>query len=486
MRWIQSASTVVEMITRVLLLIILVVVGTVLVVGFVRLKADSKNITVASFIDTSADPREDKKDTLRGLGHDLADALESEILRIAQLHTLTNPWGTPQELPALKMTGPQSIERVQGTISIGGVELPVDVVVEILKPLLARPRTQYVITGNVQRVVSSDGARMQESGNMKEQDACLRLPSGHGTPVHMIIRLEADGRMLKRWSCLSLLTGAADSRAETRSPLEQHLRKIAYDIMWIVLEGVEAHSFESFKTFIEGVEAFRKYKDLVHISKRQTGELSQEVKAEKQKVFCDAEEFLRKAIGENRAYARAYFYLGNLYSWRAYDEEEDEDAANRYEKYAKDMYTQTARGTTDKPREAGALSQFGMGLVDYRHYRKAKQHNKHLASVHLLNSSYEAFTASWKHDPEFYLARTGNALVYAEKADLLTDQKDKKEREGFLNHAIKEFQYAKAIAADRKDSDSLKWLGQQIRELESKKLQGLDTQENPLSLANRK
>jgi hypothetical protein len=61
MRWITSVSTVVEMIIRVLLLIILVVVGTVLVVGLTRLgRANSKSITIASFTETSADTREDK------------------------------------------------------------------------------------------------------------------------------------------------------------------------------------------------------------------------------------------------------------------------------------------------------------------------------------------------------------------------------------------------------------------------------------------
>ena len=37
MRWIESASTIVEMVIRVLLLVILMVVGTVLVVGLLRL-----------------------------------------------------------------------------------------------------------------------------------------------------------------------------------------------------------------------------------------------------------------------------------------------------------------------------------------------------------------------------------------------------------------------------------------------------------------
>ena len=89
MGWITAVSTVLEMIIRALLLIILLVVGTVLVIGLFRLgQSTSKSITIASFTDTSAPTREEKS---RGLGHDIADVLEFEILRIAQLHTLTNP-----------------------------------------------------------------------------------------------------------------------------------------------------------------------------------------------------------------------------------------------------------------------------------------------------------------------------------------------------------------------------------------------------------
>ena len=94
MGWITSVSTVLEMIIRGFLLIILLVVGTVLVIGLFRLeRSTSKSITIASFTDTGTNTREEKS---RGLGHEIADALEFEILRIAQLHTLTNPWGSPR------------------------------------------------------------------------------------------------------------------------------------------------------------------------------------------------------------------------------------------------------------------------------------------------------------------------------------------------------------------------------------------------------
>ena len=75
MGWITSVSTVLEMIIRALLLIILLVVGTVLVIGLFRLgRSTSKSITIASFTETGANTREDKS---RGLGHDIADALSS-------------------------------------------------------------------------------------------------------------------------------------------------------------------------------------------------------------------------------------------------------------------------------------------------------------------------------------------------------------------------------------------------------------------------
>jgi hypothetical protein len=87
----------------------------------------------------------------------------------------------------------------------------------------------------------------------------------------------------------------------------------------------------------------------------------------------------------------------------------------------------------------------------------------------------QAFTAAWKEDAEFYLARIGNALVYKEEAELLKKPEKKKEREGYLNRAIGEFQYAKAVAADLKDADSVKWLDRQILELEFKKREWRDT-----------
>ena len=74
--------------------------------------------------------------------------------------------------------------------------------------------------------------------------------------MSITIRLEADGRMLQRWSCKSLLPKVTERTTEPLSVLAQHLRKIAYEIMWITLEEVEANSLDNFRDYIEGVELF--------------------------------------------------------------------------------------------------------------------------------------------------------------------------------------------------------------------------------------
>ena len=142
-------------------------------------------------------------------------------------------------------------------------------------------------------------------------------------------------------------------------------------------------------------------------------------------------------------------------------------------------------GTTAKPHEAGALSNFGLGLVDYRHYRKAKKQNRDLSYAHLLDSALQAFRASSAQDPEFYLARTGNALIYTEKSEQLKQPEKRKERESYLNRAIAEFQYSRAIAVDLKDADSVKWLDKRILELESRKRERNETEDDQRLLTKR-
>jgi hypothetical protein len=468
MRWIEGISKVTEMIGKVCLLIILMVVAIVLVVGLFRLRRTQlQSITIASFTDTNVNTHNEKSS---GLGDEIADTLESEVIRIAQLHTLTNPWGSPKELPALQMAGPQTVERVGGTIKFAGLELPVEVVVEILKPLLARPRTQYLITGNFQQFLPTQGPEEQESGTRKKEDDCRRFPPGDGTRMYITIHLEADGRMLQRWSCKSLLPSVTERTTEQLSVFTQHLRKIAYEIMWIVLEGVEAKSLDNFRDYIEGVDLFRQYKDNLlrqYRSKRNNKTLDEAETELLNEMFDRAQAKLFKVISENNVYARAYFYLGNLYSWRAYYEE-DKGEESRFQYLARSMYTATAKKATLKPYEAEALSRFGLGLIQYRQHIKAKQHKKSL-DIQLLESADQDFVASRKHDTRFYFARSGSALVYNEKADLLKEQKDRKQRERYINHAIKELQYAKAAAADLKDTESLKWLDRKILELEFKK-----------------
>jgi hypothetical protein len=132
------------------------------------------------------------------------------------------------------------------------------------------------------------------------------------------------------------------------------------------------------------------------------------------------------------------------------------------------MYNKTAKNATANPYETEALGQFGLGLVDYRPYRKGKDSVK-LPDKQLLNSANKYFTASSKQNTDFYLARTGNALIYKERAELLKNPDNSRKRKDYLNRAIKEFERAKVIAAALKDTDSLKWLDRQILDLEFKK-----------------
>ena len=471
MRWITSISTVMEMVIKGLLLAILLVVGLVLGVGLWRSwSSNAQGITIHSFTETGADTLGDKS---KNVGEDIADVLESEILQIAQFHTLINPWGSPKELPSLQMTGPQTIQRVGGAIKLAGIELPVEMVIEIFKAVFARPRTQYTITGSFQKVSSDTETAVQEPENTEKDDCpkppsdtetavkasentakddCLRFPPGLGTRVQLIVRLESDGRMLKRWSCKSLITKNAEHNAEIPSYLEQHLREIAYEIMWIVLDKVEANSLKNFQCFIRGVELFRQYKD-------------------KQKFFSEAENTLLNVIYHNKTSARGYFYLGNLYNWRAYHEN-NEVSASEHRNKARQMYEATGTKETANSGEALALSKFGIGLVYYRHYSKEMKDFKENKSgkapdTKLLDNAYINFTSSWEKDKKFYFSRTGMALVNKAKAEITKE--DSKEIKRYIEESIKEFKYAKGISQELKDIDSVKWLDRQIRDLEFKK-----------------
>jgi tetratricopeptide (TPR) repeat protein len=454
LRLLKSVPLIGEIVSKVLLPVVLLVVLSIVLMGGLlwSWQSGGNSITITSFTETSGDKG-------RGVGHALADALESEILRIAQLHTLKNPWGRSQEVPSLEMTGPQTVERGGGTISFAGIELPLEVIAQALKPWFIRSRTQYVITGSLQRVPSGDDTPVHAAGGTKEVD-CRNFPSGKGIRVHLIVRLEEDGRMRKRWSCMVRLSGDADSDADIHSALAQYLRKIAFEITWITLEGIEASSLENFKDFIEGVDLFRQYKDKNY------------------NAFDTAEQALSRAVEQNAGYARAHFFLGNLYSWRAHYEQ-DADGARTFEEWAKSEYEKTGRGATTNPDEARALRNFGIGLIDYRHYLKVKKN--HLSSMQQvykrLEDAGKAFTAAWEQDHAFYFARTGRALVYKEKANLLNQAGEKTGTAGCLNYAIREFQYAKDAAADLKDMDSVKWIDKQMLALELEKQGVRDTED---------
>jgi hypothetical protein len=61
----------------------------------------------------------------------------------------------------------------------------------------------------------------------------------------------------------------------------------------------------------------------------------------------------------------------------------------------------------------------------------------------------------------------------------------RKEREFYLNRAIAELRYSRAIAVNLKDTDSVKWLDKRILELESKKRQRNETQDDQRLLTKR-
>ena len=80
-------------------------------------------------------------------------------------------------------------------------------------------------------------------------------------------------------------------------------------------KGSGANSLENFQSYINGVEGFRRYKDM---------RLEQD--------FHDAETHFSTAIKNNPQYVKAHYYLGTLYGWRANYEEINMQLAEDYEK----------------------------------------------------------------------------------------------------------------------------------------------------------
>ena len=125
--------------------------------------------------------------------------------------------------------------------------------------------------------------------------------------------------------------------------------------MWSTLNRIEATSLESFTNFIEGVALFRQYKD-----------------KQRDDDFVNAKIYLSKAIGADEKYARAHFYLGNLYNWGAYFVALDSEDEKKYREAARNHYTEAGRGYTVNPSEAESFMNFGMGLIYHRAYSKIK------------------------------------------------------------------------------------------------------------------
>jgi hypothetical protein len=287
-------------------------------------------VTVSSFMDASGDK-------IGSLGQMTADALALELQRIDQLDTVKNPWGRAEEVHSLLVTTPQAYERV-GTISVGGTQLPIGELLLALKGLLPHWYPQRVITGSI-----------------------WRSSSGDGTPVRILVRLEENGRILKHWS-------SKEAPATDDAAMQRFVTTVAFEIMWSMGKGNGANSLENFRSYINGVEKFRRYKDMRGVED-----------------FDDAERQFTAAIKHNPQYVKAHYYLGTLYGWRANYEDTDMQLAEYYEQKAREQYDMIQVNAA--PGEQ-ALGNFGLGLLAYRHYGREKRlsSGKHGAGAHPISS----------------------------------------------------------------------------------------------------
>jgi Protein of unknown function (DUF2934) len=406
---------------KTLVLALLIMLGTALVRLMGSWMAGGDTITVASFTDTRVEASREKG---AGLGHTITDTLTSKIHRINQLHIAKNPWGSGEEAPPLEMTGPQAYERV-GTVSFAGIELPVGEVILALRALWPSWYTRYVITGSLQN--------------------CLGVKA---TCARLIVRLEEDGRTRKHWSYELLLNN--------EDALDGQVQALAYEIVWSTVSGIEANSLESFRGLMEGIALFRQYKD--------TGD---------SEVFNKAESHLLNVTEKDKKYARAHFYLGNLYNWAAYFSDPESEEEKNYREKAMSCYTKAEHGYTAKPYEAESFMNFGMGLVYHRSYSKIKEHYRgpfieKLPELNaLLIKANKYYTRVTDQDEDFYFARTGRALIYKEKEYLSSrgfNGIDKPEL--YIHCAMKELRHAKYLAEERKDN--LRWFDATLHDLERK------------------
>jgi hypothetical protein len=408
---------------KALLLVLLIMLGTALVrvVGSWMLGDDT--ITIASFTDMRPEGNREKGG---GVGHTLTDALTFEIHRINQLYTLKNPWASAEEVPPLGMTGPQAYERV-GTVRFVGVELPVGEVVLALRALWPSLYTRYVITGSLQNGLA-----------------------GKTPGAHLSVRLEEDGRTRKHWN--------HDIPLDNEKIVKEKIQELAYQILWSTLKDIETTSLDSFRNFVEGVALFRRYKD----KKMYTD-------------FVNAETYFLKAIGIDEKYARAYFYLGNLYNWRAHFADLESQDEKCYREEATKYYKKAGDGYAANPYEAKSFMNFGMGLVYHRAYSKRKdQYQERIADKlselnEYLTKAHEYYTKVTGQEQNFYFAQTGRGLIYKEKADLSSeDPQEINTSKVYMHCAVQELRHAKYIAVDRKDKESLRWLDRHLHDLERK------------------
>jgi hypothetical protein len=355
-------------------------------------------VTVSSFIDASGDKS-------GSLGQMIADTLALELQRIDQLDTVKNPWGRAEEVHSLLVTTPQAYERV-GTISVGGTQLPVGELLLALKGLLPHWYPQRVISGSI-----------------------WRSSSGEGTPVRILVRLEENGRILKHWS-------SQEAPVTDDAAIQRFMTTVAFEIMWSMGKGSSANSVENFQSYINGVEKFRRYKDM---------RLEQD--------FHEAEMQLSAAIKNNPEYVKAHYYLGTLYSWRANYEETNTQLVEDYEQKAREQYNMIQVRVSP---EEQALGHFGLGLLAYRHYGREKrlssrQHDTISPSNLKLREADQHFKEAMRLQPKLNFARTGHALVYKEM--------------GCIRLAIREFERARQKVEDK---SSLLWIEKQIETLKER------------------
>ncbi len=355
-------------------------------------------VTVSSFMDMSGDKSGSR-------GQMIADALALELQRIDQLDTVKNPWGRAGEVHSLLVTTPQAYERV-GTISVGGTQLPVGELLLALKSLLPHWYPQRVITGSL-----------------------WHSSSGEGTPVRILVRLEENGRILKHWS-------SEEAPATDDAAIRRFVTTVAFEIMWSMGKGSGANSLENFQSYIDGVERFRRYKDM-----------------RREQDFHDAETHFSAAIKNNPQYVKAHYYLGTLYGWRANYEETNRQLAEEYEQRAREQYDMIQLNASP---EEQALAHFGLGLLAYRHYGREKRvsagkHDTRSLSTLKLREADQHFKEAMRLEPKLHFARTGHALVYKEM--------------GCIHLAIREFERARREVEDK---SSAAWIEKQITTLKER------------------